>query len=185
MPALPLVPALDDRARPRAARSRGSRACMWLSGSSSIACVEVRRSPRRSGRPACSTTPRLLCAAAIRPTARARARGISIASVEVAEQALVVAEQRPEVDVGVPAELDAAAQRRVGAVQAAEVVQHLAEHAVVRSVLGREQRPRGAARPRLRRSARGPSAPGRGCATPATRAARRRRACAAAPPPTA
>ena len=57
---------------------------------------------------------------------------------KVAEQAVRVAEERPEVHVGVPAELDAAAQGGVGAAQPAEVVEHLAEHRVVRSVFGRE-----------------------------------------------
>ncbi len=94
---------------------------------------------------------------------------------ELAEQALGVAEQRPEVDVGVPAELDALAQRRLRRCAAARGgrAPRRAPRGSVRARV--RARPRAAAARRPRRSARCPSGPGRGCATRASSAGRRRR----------
>ena len=111
---------------------------MSLSGSS---LIDVRRcSIASSKRPTCAyAIARLLRAGrrALRQLERVLEAHDGFG--KVAEQALRVAEQRPEVHVGVPAELDATAQRRVGAAQPTEVVEHFAEHRVVRSVLGRER----------------------------------------------
>ena len=58
---------------------------------------------------------------------------------ELAEHPVVVAEDRPQVDVGVPAEVDALAQRRTRAAEPPELVEHLTQHAVVRPVLRSER----------------------------------------------
>ena len=58
---------------------------------------------------------------------------------ELAEHPVVVAEDGPQVDVGVPAELDALAQRRARAAEPPELVEHLTQHTVVRSVFRSER----------------------------------------------
>ena len=108
-----------------------------LSGSAAMASWKC--SIDSSNRPSCiSTTPMLLCAAAVPPESTSARVDHLERLVEVAEHPLVVAENGPDRVVVDAAEVDRAPQRDLRAVQAAEVVQDLAEHAVVRAEAGFE-----------------------------------------------
>ena len=180
--ALPRVERLGEPARRRAARSRGSRGSR---------CCRVRpRSPGGSASTASSKRPSCMqhdADVAVRGRAaarRARARASTISSAS---------SRWPSMRWLLPSTVHTAwSSAQPSSMRARSETSALCSRPRWWSTspstpwfgpkLGLRASPRAASRPRPRRSARGPSASGRGCATAATRVARPRRACAASLP---